>query len=132
MEKDAPFAKPSNGQAIFAALRDVLADLYPDENAARVIVADAGLDAKQIPFSARAQTNWHNILAEAIRQARLDPLLKIALADYAANPALLLADGQYQSAFDEPPHLDTYTRIVIQSTMRYNSSILTPPLHRAN
>jgi len=96
MEKDAPFAHPSNGQAIFAALRDVLADLYPEENDARVIVADAGLDAKQIPFSSRAQTNWQNILAEAIRQARLDSLLKIALTDYAANSALLAAYGQSQ------------------------------------
>lgn len=31
MEKDAPFAQLSNRQAIFAALRDVLADLYPEE-----------------------------------------------------------------------------------------------------
>lgn len=46
--------------------------------------------------SSRAHTNWHNILAAAIRQARLDPLLKISVADYAANPALLAAYNQYR------------------------------------
>jgi hypothetical protein len=75
MEKDSPFAQPGNDQIIFAALRDVLAELYAEESTARVVVGDAGLDAKQIAFSSRAQTNWHNILAVAIRQARLDPLL---------------------------------------------------------
>ena len=101
MEKDAPFAQPNNDHLIFAALREVLADLYPEENAARVVVADAGLDAKQITFSARAQTNWHNILAEAIRQARLDHLLKLALADYAANPALVCLAGYQVADVDE-------------------------------
>lgn len=96
MENSSPFAHPNNGQSIFVALRDVLAELYAEESTARVVVDDAGLDAKQIAFSSRSQTNWHNILAAAIRQARLDSLLKIALADYAANPALLAAYGQYR------------------------------------
>mgnify|MGYP002382456333 CR=1 FL=1 len=38
--------------------------------ALRGVVDDAGLNAAAIAFSARAVTNWHNILAEAIRQAR--------------------------------------------------------------
>ena len=105
MEK-APLAEPNNGQVIFAALRDILAELYAEESTARTVVHDAGLDAKQIPFSARAQTNWHNILAEAIRQARLDPLLKIALADYAANPALLAAYGQYRLWIEQDGYLE--------------------------
>jgi len=106
MENTSPLAHPNNGPSIFAVLRDVLADLYPEENDARVVVADAGLDAKQIPFSARAQTNWHNILAAAIRQARLDPLLKLALANYVANPALLDAYGQYQFLIDQGGSLE--------------------------
>lgn len=106
MENSSPLTYSNNSQSIFAALRDVLADLYPEENAARVVVADAGLDAKQIPFSSRAQTNWHNILAEAIRQARLDPLLKIALADYAANPVLLAAFEQYRLLIEQGGNLE--------------------------
>ena len=106
MEKVAPFAQPNNGPAIFAALRDVLAELYAEESTARVVVDDAGLDAKQIPFSARAQTNWHNILAEAIRQAHLDPLLKIALANYATNPTLLAAYDQYRLLIEQGSSLE--------------------------
>lgn len=59
---------------IFAALREALAALYPEEQDARVVVNDAGLNAHQITFSSRAQTNWHNILTEALRQNRLDAL----------------------------------------------------------
>ena len=35
----------------FAALREALATLYPAEQDAHVVVADAGLDATQIAFS---------------------------------------------------------------------------------
>lgn len=45
MEK-APLADLNNGQAIFAALRDILAELYAEESTARVVLDDAGLDAK--------------------------------------------------------------------------------------
>lgn len=62
-----------DSQTVFAALRDALAELYSGEQDSHVVVADAGLDASQITFSNRAQTNWHNILAEALRQNRLDP-----------------------------------------------------------
>lgn len=44
----------------------------PKKKTARVVVADAGLDAKAIAFSSRAQTNWHNILAAAAGVRQLD------------------------------------------------------------
>ena len=53
MENSYPFAHPNNGQSIFAALRDALSALYEEESTACVVVDDAGLDAKQIAFSAR-------------------------------------------------------------------------------
>ncbi|MFZ4657594.1 MAG: effector-associated domain EAD1-containing protein [Caldilineaceae bacterium] len=88
-------------QTTFAALRDALAALYPVDEDARRVVADAGLIAMQITFSPRAQTNWHNILSEAIRQVGLGALLKIAQTDYAANPALLAAYDQYCLFIDQ-------------------------------
>lgn len=98
MGHDSPYTQtstPMDQQTTFAALRDALAALYPVDEDARRVVADAGLVAMQITFSPRAQTNWHNILAEAIFQARLDALLEIVYADYAANPALVAAYEQY-------------------------------------
>ncbi len=98
MGHDSPHTQtsiPMDQQTTFAALRDALAALYPVDEDARRVVADAGLIAMQITFSPRAQTNWHNILAEAIFQARLDALLEIVYADYAANPALVAAYEQY-------------------------------------
>ncbi|MEZ4868835.1 MAG: effector-associated domain EAD1-containing protein [Caldilineaceae bacterium] len=114
MENDSPTSQtnqPLDAPTIFAALRDALATLYPEEANARVVVADAGLDARQIAFSARAQTNWHNILDEAIRQKRLDPLLKVALANYTANPALTAAYGQYRLLVDQDGYLETLAQL---------------------
>ena len=65
MASDPPISQQSGsseGQAIFAALRDALAALYPIDQDARRVVEDAGLTVIQITFSPRAQTNWHNIL----------------------------------------------------------------------
>lgn len=90
-----PAELPNDGHTIFAALRDTLADLYADETSARVVVADAGLDAKHIAFSARAQSNWHNILTEAAHQKRLDVLLAIVYAAYASYPKLKDAYTHY-------------------------------------
>ena len=86
---------PDDSHAVFAALRDSLADLYADETSARVVVSDAGLDAKHIAFSTRAQSNWHNILTEAAHQRRLDELLSIVHAAYANNPRLKDAYAHY-------------------------------------
>jgi len=97
---------PINSQAIFAALRNALAALYPKEEDARVVVDDAGLPAANISFCARAQTNWHNILAEAVRQERVEPLLYFALSPYSVNPALLAAYAQYRLLIDQDGHLE--------------------------
>lgn len=83
-------------QTVFAALRDALAVLYPVEQDARVVVDDAGLNAMSVTFSTRPQTNWHNILTEALRQSRLDALLYIAHRDYMHNQLLITAYADYR------------------------------------
>ncbi|MCB0185212.1 MAG: tetratricopeptide repeat protein, partial [Caldilineaceae bacterium] len=95
-----------NGHTIFATLRDLLASLYPAADDARVAVHDAELDTSQIAFSNRAQTNWHNILAEAIRQERLDTLLQVVCADYSNNSALQTACEQYREFLEQGGHLE--------------------------
>jgi hypothetical protein len=104
---------PLGGQPVFAALRDVLADLYPTEQDANVIVHDAGMVTRKIIFHARAQTNWHNILTEAFKQNCFDALLKIALHDYPNNRALRLA-------------YDDYRRLLAQRSVR--GGVITDPV----
>ena len=84
-----------DSQTIFAQLRDALAELYPEEQDAHVILSDAGVDARRITFSARTRTNWHNILTETIRQNRLNPLLEIVHKDYPDDRAFLNAYTAY-------------------------------------
>ena len=73
---------------MFAALRDILAGLYPDETSARRVVDDAGLDPALISFSSHARNNWHGILAEADKQDKVDDLLTVAFKEYEENAEL--------------------------------------------
>lgn len=98
--------QPSQPNRIFAALRDVCAALYPEERNTRLIVADAGLDERQVAFSSRAQTNWHNILAEAIRGNRLDALLDVVRTAYPTNQPLQVAITSYHQFIAAGGHLD--------------------------
>jgi hypothetical protein len=91
---------------IFAALRDALANLYPEQMDARRVVDDAGVDPRQIAFSGRAITNWHNTLAEAIRQQRLDALLKVVRTEYEGNKQLATAYIGYSRLIDEGGQLE--------------------------
>lgn len=77
-------------------LRNVLAELYPDETGARRVVADAGLNAQQISFSNRAIDNWHAILTEVAKNGGLDSLMAVALAEYGQNNELQQAWRAYR------------------------------------
>jgi WD40 repeat protein len=81
---------------ILAELRNAAALLYPEESSARVIVDDAGLDARQIAFSSRAESNWHNIWLTAIRQNQLEALVAVLADRYPSNLPLQAAIANYQ------------------------------------
>lgn len=63
-------------------LNDLLAELYPDRDAARQVVRKAGLPPGSIRFHPAAGTNWFNILEEAQRRNRVDAVIKIARAEF--------------------------------------------------
>jgi WD40 repeat protein len=81
---------------ILADLRNAAALLYPEESSARVIVDDAGLDARQIAFSSRAESNWHNIWLTAIRQNQTDALVAVLADRYPSHPPLQAAIANYR------------------------------------
>ncbi|MFN8494096.1 MAG: SIR2 family protein [Caldilineaceae bacterium] len=83
-------------QSSLVKLRGVLASLYGDEKSIRRVVADAGLDERQIAFGHSAVNNWHAVLSEAEKRGQIAALLAVALADYAPNPQLSEAVAEYQ------------------------------------
>lgn len=87
-------------QPFLIPFRDILAELYPTEQDARVVVYDSGLVPMRITFSSRAQTNWHNILTEAIYQNRLDNLLQIVNSTYGNNLSFQSIYSQYLHNID--------------------------------
>ncbi|MCB0079697.1 MAG: hypothetical protein KDE47_02140 [Caldilineaceae bacterium] len=81
---------------LFAHLRDLFAQLYVDVPSSRRVVADAGLDERQIKFSERAADNWHEILREAERQRCLPALFALALDNFPEHQPLRTAEQAYQ------------------------------------
>lgn len=72
-------------------LRDVLAQLYPDDASARRIADQAHLDGARIHFSARAVDSWHAILTEAAHAGRLEQIIQAVQQEYGANAELVKA-----------------------------------------
>lgn len=80
-------------------LRDVLADLYPETDEARMLLREAEIPTQRIRFSASALTNWWAIIEEARKQGTL-PLLVAAAARQYPHHAWLsaAASGVYETA----------------------------------
>jgi hypothetical protein len=89
--------------AALSQLRDVLAGLYPTQEDAGLVVADAGLDAQHIAFSAKAVNNWQAILEEAQKQDQVEDLIVVATKRFPKNKSLLAAVDTYQESVPEPP-----------------------------
>ncbi|MEZ4542242.1 MAG: effector-associated domain EAD1-containing protein [Chloroflexota bacterium] len=70
------------------ALRNTLANLYPNEMDARRVVADAGMDGSRIVFSGKAINTWISILVEAARTNSITALLNIVREEYPGNREL--------------------------------------------
>ncbi len=83
---------------LVAALRDALAELYPDEPSARRVCRDTGLDVRQISFSTHAVNNWTAILDEAEKQTVVPDLVAVARKDYPKYTPLLNAATAYEQA----------------------------------
>lgn len=84
-------APPEAAAEALRALRDALADLYPDKVSALRVADDAGLTVAQLAVQDRAIDNWHEILKQAQRHNRLAQLVTVVRDEYGANPALQAA-----------------------------------------
>ena len=87
----------------FAALRNVLAELYSDEVSARRVASDAGLDIRRIAFSTRADNNWTAILTEAEKRGAVTTIVSIAQEEYGLYQPLRAAIEAYAEAWVTDP-----------------------------
>jgi hypothetical protein len=67
-------------------LNDLMAELYPDQDAARQVVRRANLPPDRIRFNPAAGTNWFNILEEAQRRGRVEAIVAIARREFPDRP----------------------------------------------
>jgi hypothetical protein len=73
---------------LLARLSTLLAKVYPREDAARFVLARAGIDAGFIDFSGAANLSWFNVLKEARSHGKVAEVFAVALDDYPANTEL--------------------------------------------
>ena len=86
---------------IFAALRNALTNLYPDEASIRRLTADAGVDLSRIVLNAAAANNWHGVLVEAERNEQVAILLAVVEREYGNNEEFVEACAAYRQAVDQ-------------------------------
>jgi V8-like Glu-specific endopeptidase len=70
------------------SLRSILATYYPLLDDARRFAKEAGLNTTHISLSAKAITNWFNIIEYAGNQGKIDALLELALLEYPGDDKL--------------------------------------------
>lgn len=76
-------------------LRNVLASLYPDEDNARRLASQAGLQTTEIEFKGSAINIWHNILLKALSRNKVEDLIREVLEEYNEQKELLNAVERY-------------------------------------
>lgn len=86
------------------ALRDVLAELYPDVADAKVVAATALLSYSGIVLQGKPRTVWQSILEEAAKQECVEAVIAEAMREYGRSAALVAAVEAYRrSASGQPP-----------------------------
>ncbi len=77
---------------LLTQIRDLLAELYPDEDSSRVVVDEAAIPAGRIKFKIDSRTNWHNILKEADLRGMVPAILAVARKDFPNHAGLQSAE----------------------------------------
>jgi hypothetical protein len=90
---------------VMRALRKVLADLYPKQEDAEVVVIDAGLNPSFIPFSTKSINNWYSILQEAEKRNLVGAILQVVNEMYGDSLTFQQVYQAYWEVSGEPvPH----------------------------
>ncbi|MFN8486116.1 MAG: effector-associated domain EAD1-containing protein [Caldilineaceae bacterium] len=95
---------------ILRNLRNVLANLYPDETSIRRIIDDAGINVLRLNLDATAINNWHSVLTEAVKVGRVDALLSVVAEEYPSNKELRIAIAAYRQSVGLTDHTNLDSR----------------------
>lgn len=88
------------------ALREILANLYPKEDDARLVVSDIAMQAANIAFSNKSITTWYHILERAKHErGQLDKLYGYALSENPTNEELKLVASASPPAMVQGPEV---------------------------
>lgn len=123
-------------------LNYLLAGLYPFKNDALPVARKAGLNILNIGFNEKPVTNWYNIIDQAEKEQKVEPLIRAAMIDYPEDVSLKGAlDGALTGVvsgvkLDSPtdwkePDGDTYEKIIGKESTLLDIAYLETGLRRA-
>lgn len=77
-----------NSPADIAALRAILATLYPGRADVLRVLSDVALDSSRINLEGSSVVRWHRTLLEAEKRGRLAAILDLTAQEYPESAAL--------------------------------------------
>lgn len=78
-------------------LRTILAHLYPEQQSARRVADDAGINTASVNWTGSAIDYWQALLQAAKNNGQLDGLLAVATEEYPGNRELAAAIAEVQA-----------------------------------
>lgn len=108
-------------------LRNILADLYPDEASARRVAVEAGLPAVFIDWSGSAHEFWSQIVKQAEIRGGLRRLIDVAVGEYGEgknSKELLKIRGDIGWYHTSTPSQESPPRVMTISTAKSDSERL--------
>src|SRR5262245_59816787 len=91
-----------NWNDALTGLREILQELYPTVERARIVLAEAGIGTGAIAFDSAALLNWHTILEEVQKHRQVPALVTRALRAYPERNDLREALSAYLATQGRP------------------------------
>ncbi|HVS00749.1 MAG TPA: NACHT domain-containing protein [Thermoanaerobaculia bacterium] len=114
-------------------LAHLLADLYPDRDAARFFMRDVGLAPEEVYLETSPLKAWERILEEAWKHRKVEAVVETAARKYESRrPQLELAAGKYlesRDALRKPPPAAPSKPHLLTNLFRYALDRWLPRVH---
>lgn len=96
-----------NRHDIFAELRQIFVEFYTDSATVNRVADDCGLQLERFDSGANLQNKWHEVLKEALKQNKLNELIKCLSKDFPSNTQKINKARQLANKLNALPELDS-------------------------
>lgn len=116
---------------LYAKMRDILANLYPERESIKRVCDDSGIDSITIEIDSTPQNNWHKVLQEAEKLDVVASLLAVVWTRYKKNPKFQAVYREYRESVKLDPNAYDFSEQAINKAtapQEDGSPLEKPPL----